>query len=65
MSAREQCISILDTFDDAQLVNVAVMLSALRKTIDDAEDEAFCEKMLREYENDPEKGDPMPLEDMR
>ena len=63
MGAREKCISILDTFDDAQLVSAAAMLAVLRKTIDDLEDEAFCEKMLQDYENDPDKGDPMPIED--
>ena len=63
MSAREQCNAILDTFDDAQLVNAAAMLAVLRKTIDDLEDEAFCEKMLQDYEKDSDKGDPMPIED--
>jgi len=29
----------------------------------DSEDEAFCERMVRDYENDPDKGDPMPIED--
>ena len=58
MSTRETCEAILDTFTDAQLV----MLQAMRQTIDDLEDEAFCEKMAQDYDNDPEKGDPMPLE---
>ena len=52
----------IDTFTDAQLVNVVAMLQAMRQTIDDLEDEAFCEKMAQDYDNDPEKGDPMPLE---
>ena len=63
MSAREQCNAILDTFDDVQLVNAAAMLSVLRKTIDDLEDEVLCEKMLEDYESDPDKGDPIPIED--
>lgn len=62
MSTRETCEAILDTFTDAQLVNVVAMLQAMRRTIDDLEDEAFCEKMAQDYDNDPEKGDPMPLE---
>ena len=62
MSTRETCEAILDTFTDAQLVNVVAMLQAMRQTIDDLEDEAFCEKMAQDYYNDPEKGDPMPLE---
>ena len=39
------------------------MLAVMRKAIDDLEDEAFCERMVRDYENDPDKGDPMPIED--
>lgn len=63
MSNKEKCVEMLDGFTDAQLVNVAAMLQAMRKTIDDLEDEAFCEKMVRDYENDSDKGDPMPIED--
>ena len=47
MSTRETCEAILDTFTDAQLVNVVAMLQAMRQTIDDLEDEAFCEKMAQ------------------
>ena len=36
MSAREKCISILDTFDEFQLVNVATMLQSMKQAIDDA-----------------------------
>lgn len=60
MSNREKCNAILDTFSEAQLVNVAAMLQVMK---DDIEDEAFCEKMVQDYENDPDKGDPMPIED--
>ena len=63
MSERERCAAILDTFTDAQLVNVSAMLQVMRKTYDDLEDEAFCEKMVKDYEADPDKGDPMPIED--
>lgn len=63
MSSREKCNAILDTFTEAQLVNVAAMLQAMRQTIDDLEDEAFCEQMYQSYLNDPDKGDPVPIED--
>lgn len=63
MSNRDKCISILETFNEAQLANAAAMLEAMRKTIDDLEDEIFCEKMVEDYERDPDKGDPMPIED--
>ena len=63
MSEREKCHAIINSFTDAQIVNAAMMLQAMRQTIDDLEDEAFCEKMVQDYENDPDKGDPMPIED--
>lgn len=63
MSNRERCDAILDSFSDAQLVNAAAMLQAMKQTIDDMEDELFCEKMVRDYENDPDQGSPMPIED--
>ena len=63
MSDREKCDVILDSFNDAQLVNAAAMLQAMKQVIDDMEDEAFCEKMVQDYENDPDRGDPMPIED--
>ena len=35
MSNRERCVAMLDTFTDAQLVNVAAMLQTLKQTIED------------------------------
>ena len=52
MSNRERCDAILDSFSEAQLVNVAAMLQAMRQTIDDLEDEAFCQRMIEDYERD-------------
>lgn len=63
MSSREKCNEILDTFTETQLVNAAAMLQAMRQTIDDLEDEAFCEQIYQNYLNDPDKGDPVPIED--
>ena len=63
MSEREKCHAIINSFTDDQIVNAAMMLQAMRQTIDDLEDELFCEKMVEDYENDPDKGDPMPIED--
>ncbi len=63
MSNREKAVAMLDSFTDSQLVNVVTMLQAMKQTIEDLEDEAFCEKMVQEYENDPDKGDPMPIEE--
>lgn len=42
MSTRETCEAILDTFTDAQLVNVVAMLQAMRQMIDDFENDMMC-----------------------
>ena len=42
MSTRETCEAIVDTFTDAQLVNVVAMLQAMRQTIDDFENNMMC-----------------------
>ena len=36
MSNRERCVAMLDSFTDAQLVNVAAMLQTMKQTIEDA-----------------------------
>ncbi len=61
MSTKEICIALLDTFTEAQLANAAAMLQAMKQDIDD--DDAFCEQMYQNYLNDPDKGDPVPIED--
>ena len=63
MSVREKCISILDTFDEEQMLKVIAVLADMRREYDELEDEMFCEKMMEEYENDPDKGDPVPIEE--
>ncbi len=35
MSNREQCVALLDDFTEAQLVNVAVVLKAMKQAIKD------------------------------
>ena len=63
MSVREKCISILDTFDEEQMLKVIAVLADMRREYDELEDELFCEKMMEEYKNDPDKGDPVPIEE--
>ena len=36
MSNREKCVALLDDFTETQLVNVAVVLQAMRQTVKDA-----------------------------
>ena len=63
MSNRERCAALLDSFTEAQLVNISAILQIMRRAYDDIEDEEFCKKMEAEYEADPDKGDFEPIED--
>ena len=63
MSNRERCDAILDSFTEAQLLNIADMLQAAKNAISQAEDDAFCNSLYQAYEADPDKGHPVSLED--
>lgn len=63
MSNREKCIAILDSFTDGQLVNIAAMLQAAKDAISEASDEAFCTALYNEYQTDPDKGQPISIQD--
>jgi len=52
MSNRERCISILDSLAEEQLASVAVMLQSIRKLLDEAADDAYCQKLYLDYLND-------------
>lgn len=59
MSNREKCIEILDSFDEAQLANIAAMLQAAADAIDDA----YCSALYGEYEANPDKGEAVSLDE--
>lgn len=59
MSNKERCLAILDTFTESQLASIAAMLQAAQEAIDDA----FCAALYENYQNDPDKGQPISLED--
>lgn len=59
MSNREKCIEILDSFDEAQLANIAAMLQAAADAIDDA----YCSALYAEYEANPDKGEAVSLDE--
>ena len=63
MSNKEKCLSLLEGFTDGQLANIAAMLEAAKSAIDDAADDAFCRALYQEYEADPDKGNPISIED--
>ena len=59
MSNKERCIAILDKFTETQLANIAAMLQAAHDAIDDA----FCAALYENYQNDPDKGEFISIED--
>ena len=63
MSNREKCIAILDSFNDSQLLNIVAILQAARDAIAEAADDAFCNALYEKFEADPDKGDPVSLEE--
>lgn len=63
MSNREKCIAILNKLPEDQLANIAAILEAAKKAIDEAADDAFCESLYKQYEADPAKGETISLED--
>ena len=63
MSAREMCVQLLNAVPDYKIGYVLAYLQGL--TADEAEDDAFCEKMYQDYLDDPapEKSETISLED--
>jgi len=69
MTNRDECITLLDNFGEEQLSSVATMLKSMKDMFDlaleEARDEAFCQKLYQDYldDPDPEKDDAMSIED--
>ena len=63
MTNRERCHSLVEEFPEAQLANVAAMLQAAKDAISDAMDDAYCNALYNKYEQDPDKGQPVSIED--
>ena len=63
MSNREKCIAILDGFTEMQLANIAVMLQAAKTAVDEAADDAFCASLYEKYQQDPDRGETVSLDE--
>ena len=69
MTNRDECIAILDNFGEEQLGSVVAVLKGMKdifdKALEDALDEAYCQKLYQSYLDDPDpsKHDSMTLED--
>lgn len=63
MSNRELCVKLLENVPDYKIGYVLAYIQGL--TADEDADDAFCEKLVKEYENDPEKDVFYTLEDCK
>ena len=65
MSNREMCLKLLDAVPEYKIRYVLAYLQGL--TADEAEEDAFCERMYQNYLNDPdpEKDKEYTLEDCK
>lgn len=57
MSNKEKIIALLDNVPEHKIGYVLAYVQGL--TAEEAEDDAFCEQLRQQYENDPDKGDTM------
>lgn len=62
MSDKERAAALLEYVPPYKMGYVVAYLQGL--TADEEADEAFCENMYREYLNDPDRGDPVQLDDV-
>ena len=56
MNSREKCLMLIDNFSDEQLANIAILL-------EEATDDAYCQRLCDDYLSNPDKDDAIPLED--
>ena len=63
MSNREKIIALLDSVPDYKIGYVLAYVQGI--TADEEADDAFCQKMLENYENDPEKETSFDLNDCK
>ncbi len=54
MSNREICNAMLDKLSEEQLVGIIAAIQNAIDELEEAEDDAFCEKLYQDYLNDPD-----------
>ena len=64
MSEREQAIQIINQLPDFKLKQILIFLRGVQFD-DEMEDDAFCEKLYKQYLDDPEKDVSYSLEDCK
>ena len=55
MSNKEKMYQLADTLDEANLAPIVNFATAYLKILDDALDDAFCEKLWEDAQRDPDK----------
>lgn len=63
MSTKEMIYELINGFSDEQLKNVLSMLESLKNIVDEAEDEAYCNKLYDDYKADEATSDTVNIED--
>ncbi|MCC8099774.1 MAG: hypothetical protein LIO78_06895 [Clostridiales bacterium] len=63
MSDRERIISLLDSVPEYKLGYVLAYVQGI--TADETEEDAYCERLLEEYNSDPERDVSYSLEDCK
>lgn len=65
MSDKEKVIQLLNDVPDYKMAYVLAYVQGI--TADEEADDLFCQRMIENYENDPdpEKDDSYPLEDLK
>ena len=61
MSERERAVQMVNDIPENKLGYVLAYLQGLMA--DEAEDDAFCERLYQDYLNDPDKGDFISIEE--
>ncbi len=62
MSPKETAFQLLEKVPEYKLGYVIAYLQGI--TADEADDDEFCEQLCEEYEQDPEKGETVTMEEM-
>lgn len=63
MSTRELCAKLMDNVPDYKMGYLLAYLQGL--VADEPDDDAFCNRLIEQYEADPEKDQAFPLEDCK
>lgn len=63
MSNREKVLALLDSLPDYKIGYVLAYVQGI--AADEDADDAFCQQLLQQYENDPEKDEAVTLEDCK